>query len=120
MQAKHGERGFGARTTEVDAVVAGIRTRFIARMSDACLDIEDMMIQMDKTGPDPRMLDEIASHAHKTAGLAPTLGFHALGKIALGIEGKLSSRIDPPAWTVLRPMVEEFLCAIEDVLDLPA
>ncbi|WP_407933513.1 Hpt domain-containing protein [Fontisubflavum oceani] len=50
------------------------------------------MLAVDDRGPEPRLIKEIAMRAHKTAGIAPTLGFKELGDLALKVETLLGNR----------------------------
>ena len=106
-----------ATTKAAVAVLDSVRERFLDRLGDRCLEIETLMLAVDERGPEPRLIKEIAMRAHKTAGIAPTLGFKELGDLALKVETLLGKPINAEGWSACRPMVEELLDQIEAVLD---
>lgn len=98
----------------IASVVGGVRERFLERLGDRCLEIETLMLAIDEQGLQQRL---IAGRAHKTAGVAPTLGFEDLGKVALDVEGRLSKPLDADGWADCRQRIETLLDEMELALD---
>lgn len=103
-----------------NAVQAGIeqlREGFLTRIAERCMAI-DAIVEGAELGPvshaDRR---QIAHHAHKTAGVAATFGFHDLGGSAFLVEQLLTSTDDDVDWADVRPAVEGLLDLMERALD---
>lgn len=107
-----------ANSEMIASVVGGVRERFLERLGDRCLEIETLMLAIDEQGLQQRLIDEIAGRAHKTAGVAPTLGFEDLGKVALDVEGRLSKPLDADGWADCRQRIETLLDEMELALDM--
>lgn len=100
-------------------VLDAVRARFLDRLGDRCLEIEALMLTIDERGQDQALLQEISSHVHKIAGIAPTLGFTNLGKAALEMEMRLSQDVTFFDWQACRQQIEDLLDLMEDALDAP-
>lgn len=103
--------------TDIEATLSDVRDRFLDRLGERCLEIETLMLAVDQQGPKKELIEAIAMRAHKTAGIAPTLGFDELGEDALRLESRLSQGVDAEAWPACRQLVDSLLDQMEAAMD---
>ncbi|NKX43762.1 Hpt domain-containing protein [Roseicyclus persicicus] len=72
--------------TDLAAHLDRIRRSFLDRLGDRVLEIDAILQAMDRDGPRPELREAIVHRAHKTAGVAPSLGFDELGTLARAVE----------------------------------
>jgi HPt (histidine-containing phosphotransfer) domain-containing protein len=71
---------------DLTAHMERIRETFLERLGDRVLEIDMILQRMDREGPRPELRDAIVQRAHKTAGVAPSLGYDRLGELARAAE----------------------------------
>ncbi|WP_262876227.1 Hpt domain-containing protein [Roseicyclus sediminis] len=101
----------------MQAGLADLRTGFLDRVADRCLEIEGIMAAAEGDELTTSERETVALHAHKTAGVAATFGFSRLGERALDVERLMTQTGDAPSWEVVRPVIEALLDEMERVLD---
>lgn len=97
-----------------------IRQSFVSRLVDRCLEIEALALNIDQTGVQPQLVEGIAQRAHKIAGVASTLGFAALGKLAERTDAAMTRVRTQDDWHASRALLEDLLNEIENILDSQA
>ncbi len=111
-EARQGQAG--------DDPLAPIRRSFLSHLADRCLAIDAILERDDGRGISGEERDLIIHHAHKTAGIAASLGFGDLGRLAGAVESAWlhlpSGGVDATPETVL-DVTRRFLDEIERVLD---
>ncbi|MGP1357946.1 Hpt domain-containing protein [Roseicyclus sp.] len=108
------------QTTASKRMTAGIedlRAGFLERVADRCLMIEGIIASAESARPTEDERKAIAQCAHKTAGVAATFGYGALGARALEVERMMSDPVRWPSWDAVRPMLDTLLDEMERVLD---
>lgn len=111
-----------APVPEMDDVLRAIRLRFIASVLARLMKFEErkQVFRADPASIAP--LSEIGALSHKIAGVAETLGFGDIGKLASWIDGEVSRRVragEPPivVWRKIESPLEDMLGKLEDLLD---
>lgn len=109
-----------ASTSElrIEDGLASIRRSFLDRLADRCLTIDAMLEQVQQTGWCRDSCHVIIHHAHKTVGIAGTLGYTRLGQLARAVEQTWTTGASSGA--EIRHAIEQtgqFLDEIEKILD---
>lgn len=102
---------------DLQATLAGIRSGFLDRLGDRLLEVEALLIAIDRDGPTEELMNGIASRAHKTAGVAPSLGLPDLGALARDVEVIWSRPLSGKDLVAAKTLTEAFLDEIERALD---
>lgn len=97
--------------------LARIRIGFLVRLEDRCSEIDRLTRTIDANGLQPHLVQGLAEHAHKIAGVAPTLGFVQLGALAAEIDAAMSQLASHRDWIAVRALVETLLEEIDLVLE---
>lgn len=105
--------GHDDKQSEFDTAIIRVRVQFLKRLASSIEEIETTMDVIDEQGPLPHLVDSIRVHAHKIAGLAPTLGFQLLGNIAFETDCALATVIEPKNWPKYRRLVLRFTSQIK-------
>jgi HPt (histidine-containing phosphotransfer) domain-containing protein len=108
------------QTTASKRMTAGIedlRAGFLERVADRCLMIEGIVASAKTSCPTEDERKAIAQCAHKTAGVAATFGYGALGARALEVERMMSDPVLWPTWDSVSPILDALLDEMERVLD---
>ncbi|MBF9059112.1 hypothetical protein HKCCSP123_07945 [Rhodobacterales bacterium HKCCSP123] len=101
-----------------DDPLAPIRRSFLGHLGDRCLAIDAILERDGGRGIGREEREVIIHHAHRTAGLAASLGFETLGRLASAVESAWTRT--PPGDDGTGPALEvtlRFLDEIERVLD---
>ncbi|MDE3081739.1 MAG: Hpt domain-containing protein [Paracoccaceae bacterium] len=77
----------------IQSALAGIRMRCVAQMAETLPRLLELRAALDQPGDSRAHLDEIRFAAHKSAGVAETLGFRRLGKLAQTLDQGLSDHL---------------------------
>lgn len=103
---------------EMDDPLAPIRRSFLGRLAERCLAIDAILERGGGRGIDRDEREIIIHHAHRTAGLAASLGFGELGRLASAVElaWTRANPGDADAGAALEATLR-FLDEIEQVLD---
>lgn len=101
-----------------DDPLAQIRRSFLSRLGDRCLAIDAILERDAGRGISREDRDFILHHAHRTAGIAASLGFGTLGTLASVVEAEWAN-IPPDAAETASAVdaTHRFLDEIERVLD---
>jgi len=110
------------QVSQLDVVLAAVKEQFQHTLTYRILEIEKLMIEIDKGEPAAPRLAAISDMAHKTAGVASTIGHVKLGSIASKIDAKIgrigtgnNTAVD---WATFRPKLSDFLDKMEESLDV--
>lgn len=99
------------------------RALFAARIEEQIIRIEQCRLDLlSGRGPGGAALDEIEAHAHKISGVAETVGYPRVGRLAGGVEtligqGRREGLSDRAILQCVEPALEVLLDALEAVLD---
>lgn len=100
--------------------LASIRHSFLSHLADRCPAIDAILERDDGRGITAEERDLIIHHTHKTAGIAASLGYEDLGRLAGDVESAWvhmpSGHVDVTPDPVLE-VTRRFLDEIERVLD---
>ena len=102
----------------IDEAIATLRIKFVDTLEERILDIEALLQYCRTAENRSRAFQEIARKAHNLAGVAPSLGFDAIGDAAREAETIAGDISASPASVVQR--VEALLDEMEVVLDQDA
>lgn len=107
---------------ERDDVMRAIRLRFIDSVHARLMKFEELKQVFHADPASIAPLSEIGALAHKIAGVAETLGFADIGKLAGWVDGEISTRAragDPPiiVWRKIETPFEDMLEKMEVILD---
>jgi HPt (histidine-containing phosphotransfer) domain-containing protein len=106
-----------AASIRMKAGLEDLRAGFLERVADRCLAIEGIVASAEGPRPTEAERRAIAHSAHKTAGVAATFGYGALGARALEVERLMSDPVRWPSWDAARPILDALLDEMERVLD---
>lgn len=73
--------------------LGGLRTKFVDSLYDRVIEIEGLLVHVRADRTPETALHAISARAHKLAGVAPTLGFDALGVQARQVEQAIDALI---------------------------
>lgn len=93
---------------------------FLVRLEDRCADMDRLAAAIDAHGFQPHLVEGLAEHAHKIAGVASTLGFVRLGALAGKTDAAIAELRSHGDWKVMRALMEDFLDEIDRVLETQA
>lgn len=77
----------------IQRALAGIRTRCVAQMAENLPRLRQVRAALEQPGDVGASLDEIRFAAHKSAGVAETLGFRRLGRLAQTLDHGLADYV---------------------------
>jgi HPt (histidine-containing phosphotransfer) domain-containing protein len=120
MQALPDQAKYTAPSADIRPQLARIRIGFLVRLEDRCAEIDRLVNTIDGSGLQPHLIDGLAEHAHKIAGVAATLGFGRLGSLAGQADMAIAALQSQNDWIAARALVETLLDEIEDVLEAQA
>lgn len=100
--------------------LARIRVGFLVRLEDRCAEMDRLATAIDLHGFQPHLIERLAEHAHKIAGVALTLGFLRLGALAGKTDAAIAELRSHGDWMAMRALMEDFLDEIEHVLETQA
>ncbi|OIQ73237.1 hypothetical protein GALL_451280 [mine drainage metagenome] len=99
--------------------ISAMRPRFIAALAERLVTIRSARAEIAESGPLQRSLLNIQSVAHKTTGVAATLGFEALGKLTarvdVGIEAFLKTPNDTTLHDTLNAAMDQMIAAMMEI-----
>lgn len=99
---------------EMAARLAPIRAHFVSTLADRQVRLLAFLSSDGATGEDHISLRALQEDAHKVRGVASTLGFEALGKIASRVDELLDADVLPAATDPqLRQDLADFLAEIQ-------
>lgn len=99
---------------DLAARLAPIRAHFLATLGPRRDRLTAFLRLPDLNLPDPALLRQLQEDAHKVRGVAPTLGFEQLGRVA----GQVDEMLEP--WKEARAALDvspELQLALEGLLD---
>ena len=101
--------------------IALVRNRFVQSLDEKILDFEDLMLRLRAKTDRDTVLAAIRDEAHKTAGIAETIGLPAIGDQAAKIENLadvlIARQSGDEEEEMLEIRIEIYLSELEDVLD---
>lgn len=115
----NGQRG--ASEPAMDATLQKIRLRFIETVLERLLKFEELKQIFNSDPENITPLSELGALAHKIAGVAETLGFGDIGRLAASIDSEITRRLNSgvPAiavWQMVEAQLEEMLEKMEGLL----
>lgn len=103
---------------ELNLLLVPIRQRFYDNLEIRILRLENASAQLHNDPWSPDALEIVQRDCHKLAGVAPTLGFETVGRLAYEIEVALLSKRD--FWPDVARILERLMSELEDHLDSQA
>ena len=97
--------------------LARIRIGFLVRLEDRCAEMDRLANVIDAHGLQPHLIEGLAEHAHKIAGVASTLGFLRMGALAGKTDAAIAELRSHGDWVAMRALVETLLDEVEHVLE---
>jgi chemotaxis protein histidine kinase CheA len=96
--------------------ISDMRPRFIAALAERLITMNEARATIAAAGPLPQSLRTIQFLAHKTSGVAATLGFEAMGKLTAhvdaGVDAFLKAPDDPTHRDALIAAIDRMIAAI--------
>lgn len=100
------------RSSSLSATIDSIRPRFVAETAQRLGRIQAVRPALDRPGNLETALTEIKFGAHKTTGIAATLGFSGLGRAAQEVDSVLTEYDSATAKGPMPPEVTELVDAM--------
>ena len=120
MEYRPTERGSATKTSELSERLAAIRANFVDQLIERCLDIDALSRALGQNEIDADLFDRAAHHIHKIAGVAATLGFERLGKLAAQTDEMIVTQGSDVSGQTILDLLESLLDEIEEVLEAHA
>lgn len=102
------------KSSSLSSTIDSIRPRFLAETAQRLARMRALRDDLEQAGEIEAAVTEIRFDAHKTTGIAATLGFPALGKAAQEVDAVLTPLNGRPARGPLPPRVRELVDAMMD------
>jgi HPt (histidine-containing phosphotransfer) domain-containing protein len=102
------------KSASLSSTIDSIRPRFLAETAQRLGRIRAVRDALDRPGEIEAAVTEICFDAHKTTGIAATLGFTTLGKVAQEVDAALTPLNGRPARGPLPPRLTELVDAMMD------